>query len=154
MKYHQSVAVVALLFASFAGAQQATPPTAHKTGGKADAQGQMKKEARISKDSARAIARATIPNSKVSSTELERENGKLIYSIDLKVPGKAGREEVHVDAMTGAVISQQHETAKEEKAEKSEKKAEKKAEKADEKAEKKGEMKEHKPAPAPATKKP
>ncbi len=35
--------------------------------------------------------------------------GRLIYSYDIKVAGKPGIEEVHVDAMTGAVIATEHE---------------------------------------------
>ena len=55
--------------------------------------------------------------------ELESEKGKLLYSYDIKVPGKSGVEEVQVDALTGAVIAHEHETPK---AEAAEKKAEKK----------------------------
>ena len=50
-----------------------------------------------------------MPSGKISAHELERENGKLIYSFDIKVAGKKGIEEVNVDAMTGAVVSKAHE---------------------------------------------
>ena len=52
-----------------------------------------------------------MPNAKVESEELEKEHGKLIYSFDLKVPGKSGVEEVQVDAMTGKLVNTHHETA-------------------------------------------
>ena len=49
--------------------------------------------------------------------ELERENGKLLYSYDITTKGKTGVDEVQVDAITGAVLSNKHETPAMEKAE-------------------------------------
>jgi len=49
--------------------------------------------------------------------EIEREGGKLIYSFDMKVPGKSGIDEVNIDAMTKQLVSHQHETPKAEHAE-------------------------------------
>jgi uncharacterized membrane protein YkoI len=72
---------------------------------------------KVSADSARAIALAEVPGAKVKSHELEHENGKYVYSFDLAVPGKSGIEEVQVDAMTGKVVSHEHETAEQEKTE-------------------------------------
>jgi uncharacterized membrane protein YkoI len=88
---------------------------------KAESQAALKKEAKIAEAEARKTALAAVPNGKVQSHELEREKGKLIYSYDIKVAGKSGIEEVNVDAMTGAIVAQQHEDAK---AEAKEKKAE------------------------------
>jgi hypothetical protein len=51
-----------------------------------------------------------VPTGTIKSVELEREHGALIYSHDLIVPGRKGVEEVNVDAMTGKVISQEHES--------------------------------------------
>ncbi|HEY3586446.1 MAG TPA: PepSY domain-containing protein, partial [Myxococcaceae bacterium] len=42
--------------------------------------------------------------------ELEREEGRLVYSFDLAVTGKPGVEEVLIDAETGEVVSQKYET--------------------------------------------
>jgi uncharacterized membrane protein YkoI len=82
----------------------------------------LKKEARVKGDSARKIALAQVPNGKITSAELERENGKLVYEFLAKVPGKTGVEEVKVDAADGSVVSNQHTTMKavreEERAEK------------------------------------
>ncbi len=50
-------------------------------------------------------------------SEIEREGGKLIYSFDMKVAHKSGIDEVNIDAMTGKLIANQHETPKDEKAE-------------------------------------
>ena len=59
-------------------------------------------------DAAR-LALAAVPNGKVRSGEIEEEKGKPIYSFDIKVPGKAGITEVHIDPATGAVLGQEHE---------------------------------------------
>ena len=77
---------------------------------------------RISADSAKAIASARVPGGKIESQELERERGKLIFTFDIKVPGKSGIDEVHVDAMNGKVLAVEHETPKAERAEKAKEK--------------------------------
>jgi uncharacterized membrane protein YkoI len=84
-------------------------------------QAALRKEAKIAERDARKTALSAVPGGKVQSQELERENGKLIYSYDIKIAGKSGVEEVNVDAMTGEVIAHEHESAK---AERNEKKAE------------------------------
>ena len=102
----------------------AAPVTAQKTEGKANP---LLKEAKITEATARSIALGKVSNGRVTESELEQENGKLIWSFDVKVPGKAGIEEVQVDAITGAVVAVEHETAaeeaKEEKADKAKAKA-------------------------------
>jgi len=66
-------------------------------------------QARISEDSARAIAQHRIPRGVVRKLEVERERGHLIYSWELKIPGHAGVEEVNVDALTGRIVGVEHE---------------------------------------------
>ena len=82
----------------------------------AETQAQLKKEAKISMKKARGIALKKAPG-KISSAELERENGKLIYSFDIKAPGKSGIEEVQVDAIHGGIVSMTHETPEAERKE-------------------------------------
>ena len=60
----------------------------------------------------------------VKSAELEREHGKLICSFDIDT--KNGVTEVNVDAITGAVVGTQHESAAKEAAEKKQEAKEKK----------------------------
>ena len=82
-------------------------------------------KAKISADSAIALAKARLPKATISSAEIEEEDGNLIYSFDLKTAGKKGIDELNIDAMTGKVGKLAHESpeeeAKEEKAEKAEK---------------------------------
>lgn len=91
--------------------------TRHPAHPAADTQAALRAEAKVGEDSARAIARREVPNGRVQSLELEREHGKLIYSMDVKVAGRAGIEEINVDAVTGTLIAHEHETPKAERRE-------------------------------------
>jgi uncharacterized membrane protein YkoI len=82
------------------------------TGVKTDIPAALAREAKISLDSARAIATKRVPNGTIRSQELEREHGRLIYSFDMKVGNRAGITEVNVNARTGAVVGVSHEGAK------------------------------------------
>jgi DNA-directed RNA polymerase alpha subunit len=76
------------------------------------------KQAKITADSAIAVAKAALPKATISSAEIEQENGKLIYSFDMKTAGKSGIDEVNVDALTGKLVGKvQHESAADEKKE-------------------------------------
>jgi uncharacterized membrane protein YkoI len=72
----------------------------------------------ISDDSARALALVQVPGGKITEGGIETEDGKLLYSFDIAVPGKEGLEEIHIDAMTGELLSHEHETGESEAAEK------------------------------------
>ncbi len=102
-------------------------PKRHKTMRKSESQATLRKEAKISEETARATALKEVPNGKVKSSELERENGKLIYSYDITVPGKSGIDEVNVNAIDGSVVAKSHETPKSEKKEAKQEAKEKKA---------------------------
>ena len=94
-------------------------------GSHAQAQGSYKKElpdaltkvAKVTESVAAATAQARVPNGKIQGVELEREKDRLIYSYDIKTAGKRGIDEVHVDAMTGKIISFAHESPAAEKKE-------------------------------------
>jgi hypothetical protein len=64
----------------------------------------------VSMQAARVRALAVVPSGRVRSAELEREHGRLIYSFDIQVPGRAGIEEVQISALTGGLISRRHES--------------------------------------------
>jgi uncharacterized membrane protein YkoI len=96
---------------------------------KVESQATLKKEAKISEETARATALKEVPNGTVKSSELERENGKLIYSFDIAVAGKSGIEEVNVNAIDGSVVARSHEGAAAEKKEAAQEAKEKKAKK-------------------------
>jgi uncharacterized membrane protein YkoI len=104
-----------------------TTKTTHKKAAKPESQATLKKEAKISEETARATALKQVPNGTIKSSELEREHGKLIYSFDISVPGKTGIDEVNVNAIDGSVVAKQHETPKAEKTEAAQEAKEKKA---------------------------
>lgn len=120
------VALLTILLASSAavGAQVASGASAAAPGNAAKpaavtsrVPADLAAKAKISLEAARATALAKVPKGKLKSEELEEENGKLLYSFDIKVPGKSGVEEVEVDALNGSVIKVGHESAAAEKAE-------------------------------------
>lgn len=84
-----------------AATQAAVPVTEAKAG--------LLKEAKVQPAEAQKTALAHVPNGTVTKAEIEREHTKLIYSYDLAVPGRSGLTEVHVDAMTGKILSTEHE---------------------------------------------
>jgi hypothetical protein len=67
--------------------------------------------ARIDTATARATALRKVPGGKIVKEELEQENGRLIYSFDIKKGAASGVEEVQVDARDGSVVSVEHESA-------------------------------------------
>ena len=123
------VALAAMaLSAAPAFAQAAKSGKMTKAVAKHETPAQLKAEAKISEDAARATALAKVPGGMVKSFELEREKGKLLYSFDIATKGKSGIDEVQVDAITGALIGGVvHENAKMEKAEAKAEAKEKKA---------------------------
>lgn len=55
-------------------------------------------------DSAVKLALARVPGGRITEAELEEEVGRLVYSFDVKVEGRKGDAEVHVDARTGEIV--------------------------------------------------
>jgi uncharacterized membrane protein YkoI len=104
-------AMAALALAAGQAGAQAAAPAKHETAA------QLKAEAKVTEKAARATALAQVPGGTVSKHELERENGKLLYSYDIATKGKTGIDEVQIDAITGTVLSNKHETPAMEKAE-------------------------------------
>lgn len=84
---------------------------------KRDLPDSLKGKAKIEESAAAKTALAKVPKGTIEGVELEREKGKLMYSYDIKVPGKSGIEEVNIDATTGKVLAHEHESAAAEKKE-------------------------------------
>ena len=75
-------------------------------------QSTLQAQAKVSKADAQATALAKVPNGTVKECELEKENGRIIWSVELNSPDSKGITEVNVDAMTGEVVNIEHEKAK------------------------------------------
>jgi uncharacterized membrane protein YkoI len=74
-------------------------------------------QAKVSKAVATRTALSRVPGAQVKSAEIEREHGRLIWSFDLAQAGKSGITEIQVSAITGKIVSQQHESGAHEAAE-------------------------------------
>ena len=85
----------------------------------------LAKQAKITMAQARETAMTKEPNGKIEGEELEKENGKLVYSFDIRNP-KGTITEVQVDAKTGGIVSVEEEDKAAEAKEKREEKMEKK----------------------------
>ena len=83
-----------------------------------DKEDKLQAEARISKTQAETMALARVPQGAVKTSELEKEKGRLIWSIDITTPDSKDTTEVNVDAKSGEVIAVTKETPKQEKNEK------------------------------------
>lgn len=70
----------------------------------ADSSKPVASDAKITKKEASKIALAKVPGGKIKEAELEKENGKLIWSFDIKIKGAKDITEVQVDAITGNVV--------------------------------------------------
>ena len=89
------------------GAQQAPSPPY-----KRDLPAQLLAKATVKEADAARVARARFPKAHIRAVELEDEGGRLIYSYELKTAGKAGIDEVNVNAKTGKLVNTEHEGAK------------------------------------------
>ena len=88
-------------------------------------QAELLKEARVMKHQAKRIALARVKGGTIKSVELDKENGMLIWSIDVAQPGKKDTIDVWVDAATGKINAIEVETPAVEKKEVAEHKAQK-----------------------------
>ena len=73
-------------------------------------QAELQAQAKISKEQAQQTALAKAPGGTIKEGELEKEKGKLIWSFDIATPDSKDTTEVNVDAITGDVVSVEHET--------------------------------------------
>ncbi len=64
-----------------------------------------------------ALKAVNVSNASVASGELEAEGKCLIYSFDIKIPGKKSIIEITIDAGTGKVLSKKREGVKAQAAE-------------------------------------
>ena len=68
-------------------------------------QAEMQAQAKITKEQAQETALTKAPGGTIKEGELEKENGKLIWSFDIATPGSKNITEVNVDAISGSIVS-------------------------------------------------
>lgn len=111
--------IAVVLMASLVALAAAPPCSIHPPTGASKAE--LAKLSKVTEAEAKVAALKAIGSPKeavVQSSELEVENGCLVWSFDIKVANKKGVEEVMVDAGNGQIISKTHESPKKENAEK------------------------------------
>jgi uncharacterized membrane protein YkoI len=64
----------------------------------------------ITRERAEATALRLVPGGTVVIGDLEQENGRLVWLLDISIPGSRNLREIQVDARTGAVVSNTLET--------------------------------------------
>ncbi len=84
----------------------------------------LTRTARVTLKKAENVAQRSVKGGKLVSAEIEREKGRVIYSLEYRQKGKTGHEEVNVDARTGALVDVEHENAGDELKEAREEKTE------------------------------
>ena len=101
-----SLLPAALVAAALAAPLAAQGPTPKYT---RDLPAKLMAQTKVSEVDAAKVAQAKFPQARIQAVELENENGRLIYSYELKVAGHSGIEEVNVNAKTGEVVNTEHE---------------------------------------------
>ncbi len=114
MKHRVITFTAAALLALGLSAQLATQSDAPK---KLNLPASLKSRAKISIEDARAIALKKVPGV-IKEEELEKENGKLVYSFDVQASGQKDITEVQVSAIDGSIVSVEKEDAASEAKEK------------------------------------
>ena len=71
---------------------------------------ELLKQARVTKHEAKKIALARAKRGAIKCVELEKENGVLIWSVDIAQPPKKDLTDVWVDATTGKIAAVEVET--------------------------------------------
>lgn len=94
--------------------------------GCATSQAELAAQAKIARADAEKIALAQVAGGTVKEGELEKENGKLVWSFDIATPGTQNITEILVDAVTGAIVAKEIETPADQEKEKQGKAKEKK----------------------------
>jgi hypothetical protein len=98
-----SMGLLLLGFATLANAQTPVPK-------KSKIPASLKSQAKVSIEDARATAIKKVPG-EVNEEELEKENGKLVYSFDIQATGQKDITEVQVSAIDGTIASIKKEDA-------------------------------------------
>ena len=76
----------------------------------AQKEAKLQAESKITRAEAERIALAKVPGGTIKEGEIEKENGKLIWSFDIATPGTSDITEVQVSALNGDVVAIEKET--------------------------------------------
>lgn len=74
-------------------------------------QANLSAKAKVSREDAEKTALGKVAGGTVKEAELEKEHGKIIWSLDISTPGTKDITEVHVDAINGEIVAMENEKA-------------------------------------------
>jgi uncharacterized membrane protein YkoI len=74
-------------------------------------QANLQAQAKVSREDAEKTALGKVAGGTVKEAELEKEHGKIIWSLDIATPGTKDITEVHVDAINGEIVAMENEKA-------------------------------------------
>jgi uncharacterized membrane protein YkoI len=100
MKIANSIAAIVIGLAAATTLQAQVTPVQVK-----EAKAGLLAQATVAPDSAQRLALGRVPGGEITQAELNEENGKLVYSFDIKVAGQDATKEILVDAKSGAVMA-------------------------------------------------
>ena len=86
----------------------AAAQAASHTGLNVEGSKKLLSQAKVSPDSAAAIAVAKVPGTSASTAKIERKGSALVYTVSLLKPGTKDVDRVWVDANTGSVMRTKH----------------------------------------------
>jgi len=81
------------------------------------AKGKLLKQASVTRSEAERIALSQVQDGRIVTMELEKEHGRLIWSLDIARPKTKNITELQVDAKSGRIVSTKIETPGDEKKE-------------------------------------
>jgi uncharacterized membrane protein YkoI len=81
------------------------------------AKGKLIKQASITRSEAEHIALSQVQDGRIMTVELEKEHGRLLWSLDIARPNTRNITELQVDAKSGQIVSTKIESPKDEKKE-------------------------------------
>ena len=64
----------------------------------------LKAQAQVAQARAEKIALSKVPDGRITSVEIEKENGRLVWSFDIAVPHSENVTEVQIDAKTSKIV--------------------------------------------------
>ncbi len=114
----KQLVITAAILTSFGAGAVGLPCSIHPKAGVADSDLQALATVTRADAERTALKAVNVGSASVASGELEAEGGCLIYSFDIKIPGKKSIVEVAVDAGTGKVLAKTSESPKAQAAEK------------------------------------
>jgi len=70
----------------------------------------LQARSRVSRNEAETTARKLVPGGDIVLSSLEQDGNRLVWWLDVSIPGSRNVKAIHIDAYTGAIVSNTLET--------------------------------------------